>query len=255
MLIAPPIRCLALAATLAVAGPICAQTLPATAPTLPATAPTLPAAAATLPATAAPPPQARAESKTPSGQAAHRALVTYDAGLLTVASDNSSLNQILRDIARVTEMKITGGVNDERVFGTYGPSDVSTILANLLRGTGSNMLIIEDSAQRAQQLVLTPRQGGVTPPNPSASRGDDEPDLPPNLINRQNRFAGRVFPGQTPPLPQPSMPRPPVETPPTPISAPAADTTTQQSPNGVKTPQQIYDQLMKLQQQQPKQPQ
>ena len=31
-------------------------------------------------------------------------------------------------------------------------------------------------------------------------------------------------------------------------AAPAADTTTQQSPNGVPTPQQIYEQLMKNQQ-------
>ena len=210
--------------------PAFAQNLPATptAATPPAIKPQIPPAAASEPA--------------------HRAQVGFTTGLLTVNADNSSLNQILRDISRLTGMKITGGVNDERVYGSYGPDDISTLLNTLLRGTGSNVLLVFDASQRAQELVLTPRGGGPTPPNPNASRGRDEDDLPPQLTRHMPApQAGQApLPSQSPAA-QPN-PNPPAAQPadhPTPAAA-----TTQQSPNGVSTPQQIYDQLMKLKQQQ-----
>jgi hypothetical protein len=108
----------------------------------------------------------------------HRATVTYAAGLLNVRADNSSLNQILRAIARLTGMTITGGVTDERVFGNYGPAEPSTILATLLDGTGSNMLLREGPNNTLAELVLTPRAGGATPPNPNAPGFDDGPEEP-----------------------------------------------------------------------------
>ena len=73
----------------------------------------------------------------------HRAQIVYAQGQLQVVADNSSLNQILRDIAQQTGMKITGGVVDQRVFGKYGPGAPAEILATLLNGTGCNMLLRE----------------------------------------------------------------------------------------------------------------
>jgi hypothetical protein len=105
---------------------------------------------------------------TPVVQAGSIAEVTYANGLLTVAADNSSLNQILREIARQTGMKITGSVSDERVFGRYGPSAPAGVLASLLDGTGSNMLLRETASNVPAELVLTPREGGPTPPQPTA---------------------------------------------------------------------------------------
>lgn len=244
MKIIAPIR-----AGLAVAGILVA--MDAAGQTLPPTPPTSP-----MPQTSAvAPPQ----PETPSQQPAKRAQVDLANGMLTVAADNSSLNQILREISRVTGMKITGGVTDERVFGSYGPADPSTVLATLIRGTGSNMMIVLDARQEPQELVLTPRAGGPTPPNPSASRDRAEEDLPPQRIQRFSRPDGlgnvqtpqgqpQIMPGQVVPPAAPEQ----TFTPQT--AAPAADTTTQQSPNGVKTPQEIYDQLMKMQQQQQAQP-
>ena len=189
----------------------------------------------------------------PAQQPAKRAFVNLTNGLLTVDADNSSLNQILREISRVTGMKITGGVTDERVFGNYGPADPSTVLGTLLGGTGSNMMIVLDARRAPQALVLTPRGGGPSPPNPSASRERGEEDLPPQ---RTQRFArpdgyGNLPPLQAPPQIQPNQtpPQAPEQTF-VPPDQPTSDTTTQQSPNGVKTPQEIYDQLLKLQQQQ-----
>lgn len=111
----------------------------------------------------------------------HRARVTYAGNLLQVRADNSSLNQILRDISRQTGMKIIGGVADQRIFGSYGPAPAATVLQTLLDGTGANMLLQETPAHVPEQLVLTPRTGGVTPPGPASPSYDateTEPELP-----------------------------------------------------------------------------
>ncbi len=183
---------------------------------------------------------------TASGPVVRPAQVAYIAGRLQVSADNSSLNQILREIGRLTGMKITGGVVEERVFGSYGPADPTVVLSALLNGTGSNMMLRLDAAHRPAELVLTPRLGGVTPPNPNASRysGRDD-DLPPERRSAapQQSFPYAGVPGATPTQ---AVPQPSTEVP-TGAGA-GTNTTTQESPNGVKTPQEIYDQLMKMQQ-------
>ena len=222
------------------------------APPAAATPPQSPAPpAAVTPPQSPAPPIAAMPPQHPAQQTAKRAQVDFTSSQLTVTADNSSLNQILREISRLTGMKITGGVTDERVYGTYGPADTSTILSALLKGTGSNMLLIFDERQAPQVLVLSPRAGGPTPPSPSASRERDEDDLPPQRmphVPRGDGFASAP-PTPTPPPQPPVLPQPVPQTPEdAPAAAPAADTTTQQSPNGVPTPQQIYEQLMKNQQ-------
>ncbi len=271
-------------------GPLHVSTLPATSPTAPPTPNALPAPIAATPGAA----------PTPSNPA-HRATVTYAAGLLDVRADNSSLNQILRSIARLTGMTITGGVADERVFGNYGPAEPSTILATLLDGTGSNMVLHESIGAPPTELILTPRNGGATPPNPNAAGFDDGPD---EDAHDSRPFRPRGAPGQTPPLPQrfqsgqqspsqqspvsgpQSMPQPmnnvngspsntsptastypttnsvPLDTVPTPSTTPSTagivdapnppppGSTTSTAPNGAATPEQIYQQLLQLQQKQ-----
>lgn len=204
---------------------------------LPPTAPTRPAPASAPPAPSSP----------PSPYPVRQAQVTYSAGRLQVNADNSSLNQILREIGRVTGMKITGGVAEERVFGNYGPADPSTVLSALLDGTGSNIMLRFDSARRPEELVLTPRQGGPTPPNPNASRyASREDDLPPERNFERPQSTYRTFAPASAQAPAPPAAQPVTGLP----VAPDPSSTTQQSPNGVKTPQEIYEQLIKMQQQQ-----
>jgi hypothetical protein len=214
-------------------------------PALPATPPT----AASVPATAA----AVAQPVT------HRAQVIYSDGQLTIVADNSSLNQILRDVSRQTGMKITGGVADQRVFGKVGPGAPAEILSGLLDGTGSNMLLRENAAHTPVELVLTPRAGGPTPPGPFASGADD--DAPASAESPARPAA--------PPSQQSQGPQPPSAPQSSgfgggPVAAPAAGPGAApssapppsivpgnpQSPNGVPTPQQIFQQLQQLQQQQ-----
>jgi hypothetical protein len=171
--------------------------------------------------------------------------VTYTGGALFVSASNSSLNQILREISSQTGIRIAGGVADERVFGQYGPDAPAQILSALLDGTGSNMLLVHGDGDTPAELILTPRQGGPSPPNPNAHTDDaSEPRIISTSEPSESRRAERPSGDQGRPAPNPPV------TPETPGAA-ATDSSQPQSPNGVKTPQQIYDQLQKLRQQPP----
>lgn len=189
----------------------------------------------------------------------HPAEVSFAEGKLEVTADNSSLNQILREIGRLTGMTITGGVADERVFGKYGPAAPAEILGNLLVGSGSNMLLRETAPGTPEELVLTPRQGGPTPPNPNAADFEDEapPQQPVRpLPDVQTPVAPPyASPFQRPgisPTGDPAQSSTPAGMGAAP-SPPSTGSGNPTSPNGVQTPQQIYEQLQQLQRAQPKQ--
>lgn len=177
---------------------------------------------------------------------ARRASVSYTGGQLAIVASNSSLNQILRDVSRSANIKITGGVAEERVFGKYGPGTPLEVLSELLDGTSSNMMLIQGSSDRASELVLSTRTGGPTPPSPNSAAFD-------------NRNDDQASPPQSMPLPG-SQSEPSRDVPagaPAPASADGSKSpsdgtntnSTDPSSNGVKTPQQIFDELMKLRQQ------
>jgi len=207
----------------------------------------LPATPTTVPAAQQPPPAAP-----------NRPQITYNNHKLTVQANNSSLNQILHEISQLTGIAITGGVAEERVFGNYGPGSLSEVLNDLLDGTSSNMLFVSSADQKPAQLILTPRTGGPTPPNPNAMRfenaeADTDNNPPVNPPEPPDESSVQA--------PQPPPPAPGSQLPVQPGTQPGATANTnsntggsvdsnQQSPNGVRTPQQIFDQLMKLRQQQ-----
>ena len=299
------------------AGVLCVAGLAGSAQTtsrLPPTAPTSTSNPNSLPAPIA--------ATAPQGDTLqrHRARVVYANGMLEVHADNSSLNQILRDVSRETGMKIVGGVADQRVFGSYGPASAATVLQTLLDGTGANMLLQETPTHTPLQLVLTPRIGGPTPPPPGSASYDateEEPEIPMpgtaqlpaparNAAAPPSIAAAVAAPNATAaPATLPSMPQAnnvygnpnnvsptvstlpvtnsvPLSSLPTPSTAPPVSgivdapnpppagsttagftsqtppnnngnaappaTATQASPNGVKTPQQIYDELMQMRQ-------
>jgi hypothetical protein len=180
---------------------------------------------------------------TPSQQPPKRAQVTYANNILAISADNSSLNQILRQISSDAGVKITGGVVDERVFGQYGPAPLAQILAELLDGTSSNMLFTHPDGATSSELILTPRQGGATPPNPNAAAFDDKPDQqePAPDPQQQAMPAEQLPPGSRTTVPM---------TPASQTGAAPTDGSQPESPNGVKTPQQIYEQLQRMRQQQ-----
>jgi hypothetical protein len=235
-----PIRFLATIGLAVVTFPLVAQSSPTAAPKPSTPAPAASTLPVTQPTTPAPPPA----PLTPSQLPPNHAKVTYTDGTLFVSASNSSLNQILREISRETGIRISGGVTDERVFGQYGPDAPAQILSALLDGTGSNMLLAQGDSDTPAELILTPRQGGPSPPSPNSHAFDED-------ASADNRNSSNAEQPETQPAPpDQSHPVTPPVTPETPAAA-ATDSSQQQSPNGVKTPQQIYDQLQKLRQQPP----
>lgn len=178
-----------------------------------------------------------------------RANVSYSGGQLTVVASNSSLNQILREISRLAAINIVGGVADEHVFGNYGPASPAEVLNTLLDGTGSNMMFVAANSGNKAQLTLTPRTGGPTPPSPNSSTfaQADEPPPPPAAPAPQ-----ASEPPQPSGQPDANAPAPPPGDSSTPAStaASSSDSSDSSQSNGAKTPQQIFEQLMKLRQQQ-----
>jgi hypothetical protein len=173
--------------------------------------------------------------------------VVYSQGQLEVTADDSSLNQVLREIARQSGMKITGGVADQRVYGKYGPGRAGDVLASLLDGTDSNMMLRETAANAPAELILTPQEGGPTPPNPNAQVYDDRPAASDQAVRPSRPDFSREPPFGRPSSPAGTLPAAWPGTPGTESGAgggAAGDEPA--SPNGVKTPQQLYEELQQM---------
>jgi hypothetical protein len=223
---------------------------------------------------------------TPMTSQARYAQVQFSNGMLEVRADDSSLQQILRSIARRTGMKITGGVADQRVFGNYGPAPAASVLATLLDGTGVNMLLQSTPDAVPEDLVLTPQTGAASPPNldmnveddagdtvrpPAPEVGEREPDHeheaetmpvagPASIPQPANNVNGS--PSNTSPTAStfPTTGSVPIDTIPSPSTTPPSSgivdapnppppgSTTSQSNSVALTPEQVYQQLLKLQQ-------
>jgi hypothetical protein len=220
-----------------------AQTLPATPPTSsPAQTPAAPGATtpgAATPGTATPPPSPP-----------QRAEVTYSNGQLQVRADNSSLNQILRTISHTTGLKITGGVEEQRVFGSYGPGPISSVLATLLDGTTTNVMLLGGNPP---ELQLTQRNGGAEPPSPTSEAyamyddgNDHNTPVPPPASHNPS----------APVQPQGSATAAPAAHPPTVPTTPAPAATLTTTPTTPATaakpltPEMVEQQLLKMQTQQ-----
>ena len=224
-------------------------------------------------------------SSAPASTQPRRAEVQFSNGMLEVRADDSSLQQILRAIARRTGMKVSGGVADERVFGNYGPAPASSVLATLLDGTGVNILLQSTPDAVPETLVLTPQTGAASPPSLDMSVDDDQAeDLRHQDTRRDQEVSPPVpagatsGPGSIPPPANdvngsssntsptastfPTTNSVPLDTVPSPSTTPPSQgivdapnppppgSTTSQPSRGATTPEQIYQQLLKMQQKQ-----
>jgi hypothetical protein len=153
-------------------------------------------------------------------QPAKDAQIVFADGNLSIHADNSSLAAILHQVASNSGMKIEGLGSDERVFGNFGPGAPRDVLADLLVGTAYNQVLLGDLSNGApRELILTPTtRGGAAVPSPA-------PQANANVDDGNN---------------EPEA----VETPPPPPEQPAGST--QQPPPGVRTPQQLFEQLQQM---------
>ena len=155
----------------------------------------------------------------PANKKPAEAYIVWDSHGLFIQASNSSLDRILNDISLRTGAKVEGMGADERVFGTYGPGSVRDVLAELLEGSGYNILLVGDLGQGTpRRIVLSGRPTGSAQPSrqstPSDSEADQEqmtaPEAPPTGPSSQPELPGSIPPPPVPARsPQPMMPQRP----------------------------------------------
>lgn len=155
--------------------------------------------AAAQPTTPAPVPEAPKPPAWPANEAATPPSITWDSQGLRVQAVNSSLRQILNEVAARTGAKVTGIGPDERIFGVYGPGPARDVLSQILHGTNYNVLMIGDQGQGApREVVLSARNSG---PNRNAGsqplqnpQADDDVDTEPDEQPQQQPPAMQPMP-------------------------------------------------------------
>ncbi len=90
--------------------------------------------------------------------------VTYNNGLLTIASTNATLSQVLRSVQTQTGaiIEIPPGGGSERVVATLGPGKPQAVLASLLNGSKFNYVILgeADNPGTVKKVILLAKAGG-----------------------------------------------------------------------------------------------
>jgi len=112
------------------------------------------------------------------------ATISWSRQELSIDASNSSLQQILADVASTTGASVDGLTKDERIFGTFGPAPARDVLVKLLQGSGYNVLMVGDQGEGLpRQIILSPRDAGKTTQTlaRSTSEENDEDFAPPEV--------------------------------------------------------------------------
>lgn len=133
------------------------------------------------------------------------AKVSFEGGLLTIAAQNSTLDEILRDVRRLTGASIdipAGKGGNERVVTHLGPGAPRDVLAGLLNGTSFNYVMMGSSTDPTAvvSVILTSKPsaageaqgqnaGNVYQNNPVVAGG-----MPPGRFGQAQPFSNVVQP-------------------------------------------------------------
>lgn len=190
---------------------------------------------------------------TPEQMAPVAPTVTFQGGQLTIQSNNATLAQVLRSVQAKTgaSFDIPASAGSDRVVAQLGPGQPKDILATLLNGSKFNYIILGSPGQpgSVQRLILTPRQNTPITTNTAQNHPTPQPEPPqedeynppePMEDNTANQAqpAGAFRPGYNPNLPNQNG------------ENQAEPGNNGQLPQGVKTPEQLLQELQKMQQQQ-----
>jgi hypothetical protein len=170
------------------------------------------------------------------------ATVQFRDGNLSVHASNSSLMQILKDITARTGMTVEGTPEDERVFGNFGPAPVSEVVAQLLDGGSSNYVLFGRAANQAPRTLVITSKTSLAPATAMAANGA----APAAAVNNDDDDDDDA-PAPVAPI-RPLVPIQPPENQAQPAQPP--------TPPGIRTPQQILEDMQRRrQEQQQQQPQ
>lgn len=165
------------------------------------------------------------------------ATVEWNSKGLQINASNSSLQQILKDVATATGAKVSGLGADQRVFGSYGPGPARDVLSELLVGSGYNVLMVGEQGQGTPREIVLSKQASGPSQRQTNSQSQSNDDSGANTDVEEQP--------QPPPPPQPQAP----------LQAPAP---VNNNPSGFgpgggqpqpRTPQQILQEMQQRQQQ------
>ena len=204
---------------------------------------------------------------TPEQMPAQPPQVSFLNGQLTIIAQNSTLGDILNAVRRQTGavIEMPPGGAGERVAGRMGPGPARNVLAELLNGSRYDYVMIASPTNPAgvEHLILTPKAGGPeaegTPmasnpaPQPQPMpESAPEPEVPPDVDMSET-------PAEEPPPQQEEQGDQAQQQPPAVVQPEHAPTAVPPgSPDGqqgVKTPEQLLQELQRMQQQQQQQQQ
>jgi hypothetical protein len=212
-----------------------------------------PAPAEETPQPAPPPPTLEQQQPQPPD-------VTYNNGQLTIDARNATLSQVLHSVQAKTgaSIDVPASASNDRVATVIGPGQPRDVLVSLLNGTKFDYVIlgINGNPGGIQRVILTPRQAGGSQTTSGAVQQQQQPQAqdqseedqaaeveaeppPPEHPMAPGRFRPPIFRspnGEAAPE-QPQMPQP------------SQDDNANQDMNG-KTPEQMLEELQKIQEQQ-----
>lgn len=127
-----------------------------------------------------------------------RPTVSWNGHELRVDAMNASLQQTLREVAADTGAQIAGFRTDQRIFGVYGPGAPREVLAQLLDGTGYNVIIVGSQGEGTPvKIVLSiPSKGSPGSTDNQSIRNDqdvqaEEPVMEPPPVARPGMNPGQ----------------------------------------------------------------
>ncbi len=101
--------------------------------------------------------------------------ISYQDGQLTIVAPNSTLGDILRGVRKYTaaEIEIPASAN-ERVVTRLGPGPAREVMAELLNGSHFNYILLgsPEDANALVRVVLVPKSGPDTPGAEAAAKND-----------------------------------------------------------------------------------
>jgi hypothetical protein len=198
--------------------------------------------------------------------------VTYENGLLSIQAQNSTVSSILSAVRARTgaRVEMPADTANDRAAAQLGPGNPRDVLGALLQGSRYDYIVIGSPTDpdELSEVILTPHAGssGGAPGTNSANQltGGSGQLVMPRIVGGTGRPEIEGDEDETAAEPQPTFQPPPAQPvppqgvmggeqsgQPNPGLSPGDETGQPQKPNQVKTPEQLLQELQRMQQQQP----
>jgi hypothetical protein len=195
---------------------------------------------------------------TPEQSPAVQPRVTFQQGLLLIDAPNSTMADVLNGVRHQigAKIEIPPGSGADRVVARIGPGKPRDVLASLLAGSHFDYIILgpPQNPSGVQRVILSRRQAAPTGAPPSENASAAQPSFRPQVIPPPDEGESEEIEPEVPEeAPQPEATAPTMQ--------PGQDPQQQgqgqgqQNPNQPKSPEQLLQELQRMQQQQQQQQQ